>query len=112
MQIQVVCVEVQEGLLNVGGALGLKDGGGGGDDRGLARRVNGLKLKLGAHPQAPVGAGVGNDLHLRGVTGQSDQELHSGGHSRHDGVQQVIFSFTSVTFRYVSVCCWREPRLS
>lgn len=64
MKVQVICVKVQKGLLGVRGTLGLKDGGRGRDDGGLARRVDGLKLKLGSHPQPTVGASVGDDLHL------------------------------------------------
>lgn len=64
VQVQVVRVKVQQGLLGVRRALGLKDRGRGRDDGGLTRRVDGLELKLGPHPQTAVGAGMGDDLHL------------------------------------------------
>lgn len=65
VQVQVVRVKVQQGLLGIRRALGLKHRGRGRDDRGLTRRVDGLELKLGPHPQAAVGAGMGDNLHLR-----------------------------------------------
>lgn len=65
VKVQVICVKVQERLLGIRRALGLKDRGRGRDDCGLARRLNGLKLKLGSHPQAAVGASMGDNLHLR-----------------------------------------------
>lgn len=65
VKIQVIRVKVQKGLLGVRRALGLEDRGRGRDDGGLARRVDGLKLKLGSHPQTAVGASMGDNLHLR-----------------------------------------------
>lgn len=65
VKVQVVRVKVQQGLLGIRWTLGLKDGGRGRDDSGLTRRVDGLELELGSHPQTAVGASMGDNLHLR-----------------------------------------------
>ena len=97
VQVQVVRVKVQQGLLGVSGAVGLQDGGGGGDDRGLAGWVDGLELELGAHPEAAVRPRVGHDLHLnRRDEGEVGLALacwfFSGGHwsSMHSDVRKKI----------------------
>ncbi len=64
VQVQVVCVEIKERLLGVAGPLWLQYRGAGGDNSGLTRRMDGLELKLRAHPESPVRAGVGYNLHL------------------------------------------------
>ncbi len=55
---------IKKRLLGVAGPLWLQYRGAGGDNSGLTRRMDGLELKLRAHPESPVRAGVSYNLHL------------------------------------------------
>lgn len=64
VEIKIICIEVQKRLRGVAGTVWLQHWGAGWDDGGLAWGVDGFKLELRAHPEAPVGPGVGHYLDL------------------------------------------------
>lgn len=64
VEVQVIRVEIKQGLLGVARPLGLQYRGAGRDYCGLSGRVDGFELKLRTHPESPVRASVGHNLHL------------------------------------------------
>lgn len=65
VQVQIICIEVQERLRGIVGAMGLEHWRTGWNDCCLAGRMNRFELELGAHPQAPVGSSVGHNFNLK-----------------------------------------------
>lgn len=64
VEIQIVCIEVQERLRGVAGTVRLQHGGAGWNDGGLAWGMDCFELELGAHPQTSVRPSVSHYFDL------------------------------------------------